>query len=59
MIERIFAIRGILRAAQELQVEVATFEIDHSRQYEQRCPVHADEVFGYDRLEKLAVWPFA
>jgi hypothetical protein len=31
MIERKFAIRGILRAAHKLHVEVATFEIDHSR----------------------------
>jgi hypothetical protein len=55
MIERIFAIPGILRAGHQLQVEVATFEIDHSRHDQQRCPVHADVVYGYDRLEKLAV----
>jgi hypothetical protein len=54
MIERKFATRGIRRAAHELHVEVAIFEIGRSRHYQQRCPVHADEVFGYDELEKLA-----
>jgi hypothetical protein len=56
MIERIFAIPGILRAAHELQVEVLRSKSTIHDIISRGVPcMQKDEVFGYDRLEKLAV----